>query len=225
MAFIDNDGNRVRAIPIEDVGIAANLVIKHITDLTTTRQKLEFPSGARWINAHFENLYGPDGSAQLTAITETTARTIGAGAANDTELLGVLVSVALTGTCVIAGFGDEAGNAKNITLPTATPAGFYAFGGVNRVGALTVTCSNAGDDDDVWIKWRPIRQVVKLVINAASDADADGKLATADAHNLVYAGVPFWFTASSDDPVTRIDVIATSVIGSQQTRLQVHAGV
>src|SRR3989304_6489703 len=40
----------------------------------------------------------------LSIISKTTAVTIGAGAANDTHLIGLTVVAALTGTCVVAGF-------------------------------------------------------------------------------------------------------------------------
>ena len=91
-----------------------------------------------------------------TIISATSAVTIGGGVASDTHLMGVIFTVALTGTCVIAGFVDGTGAAKSLTFPAATPAGQYDFKGlVNEGGALTVTCSNASDDDDVIILWSP----------------------------------------------------------------------
>lgn len=87
-------------------------------------------------------------------ISKTTAVTIGA-AANDTSLIGLMVTAALTGTCVITGFPDSDGNAQSITLPAATPAGFKDFGGaINSAGPLTVTCSTAGDDNLVTVLYR-----------------------------------------------------------------------
>jgi hypothetical protein len=94
--------------------------------------------------------------ANLTIVSTTSAVTIGGGVANDTHLMGVQFMVALTGTCVITGFADETGAAKSLTFPAAAPAGFYNFfGAKNAAGALTVTCSNAAEDDDVAIFWRP----------------------------------------------------------------------
>lgn len=91
-----------------------------------------------------------------TIISTTSSVTIGGGVANDTRLMGVIFTVALTGSCVITGFVDSTGAAKSITFPAATAAGQYDFKGLlNKAGALTVTCSNAGDDDDVLILWRP----------------------------------------------------------------------
>ena len=93
----------------------------------------------------------------LTIIGLTTAITIGAGAANDTHLIGVQITTALTGTCVITGFADSAGAATSVTLPAGSAVGFHDFkGAINSAGALTVTCSDAADDNDVQILWRPI---------------------------------------------------------------------
>lgn len=93
----------------------------------------------------------------LSVISKTTTVTIGGGAANDTHLIGLFLTAALTGTCVIAGFADSDGTAQSITLPAATPAGFRDFFGArNAAGALTITCSNAADDNVVSVLWRPI---------------------------------------------------------------------
>lgn len=93
----------------------------------------------------------------LSVISKTTAVTIGGGAANDTHLIGLVVTAALTGTCVITGFADSDGTAQSITLPAATPAGFKDFkGAINSAGALTFTCSNAADDNLVSVLWRPV---------------------------------------------------------------------
>ena len=90
-------------------------------------------------------------------IGKTTAVTIGAGAANDTHLIGLVITAALTGTCVITGFADSDGTATSITFPAATPAGFKDFyGAINSAGAITVTCSNASDDNLVTVLWRPV---------------------------------------------------------------------
>jgi len=92
----------------------------------------------------------------LTIIGLTTAITIGGGAAGDTHLIGIQVTTALTGTCVITGFGDSAGAATSLTFPAGT-VGYREFkGAINNVGALTVTCSNALDDNLVAVLWRPV---------------------------------------------------------------------
>lgn len=117
---------------VADQGIAANLVIKHITDLTTTRQKLLFPSGARWIAMQYRLETGETATAN---------------------------------------------------------------------------------------------QWAKVVLNAASDADADGKLATSDAHIMIFQGDDLYLTASAGDPITRIDLMTAAAVGSEETRFQVLAGV
>lgn len=93
----------------------------------------------------------------LSVISKTTAVTIGGGAAGDTHLMGIFITAALTGTCAITGFGDSDGTAQTYTLPAATTAGFKEFhGAINSAGALTVTCSNAGDDNLVAVLWRAV---------------------------------------------------------------------
>lgn len=93
-------------------------------------------------------------SKNVSVISKTTAVTIGGGVASDTILFGLHITAALTGTCVITGFADSDGTAQSITLPAATTAGFKDFGGIlNSAGALTVTCSNAGDDNLVSVIW------------------------------------------------------------------------
>lgn len=100
-----------------------------------------------------------DQSVRATIIDGTTAVTINGGKVADTKLLGVNFLVALTGTCVIAGFKKRAGQTDatgTITFPAASAAGFRDLGGiVNEDAALTVTCSNATDDEDVVIIWAP----------------------------------------------------------------------
>jgi hypothetical protein len=93
--------------------------------------------------------------ANAAIIGKTTAVTIGGGSASDTHLLGIHISTALTGTCVLAGFADSDGVATNYTLPVGS-VGFKDFLGIlNTAGALTVTCSNASDDNLVMVLWRP----------------------------------------------------------------------
>ena len=90
----------------------------------------------------------------LAVISKTTAVTIGAGAANDTHLMGLHIHTALTGTCAITGFADSDAAAQTYTLPAGTVGFVNFFGAINSAGALTVTCSNAGDDNKVAVLWR-----------------------------------------------------------------------
>lgn len=89
----------------------------------------------------------------MSIISKTTAVTIGGGASGDTMLLGLMIHTALTGTCAITGFADSDGAAQTYTLPAAS-VGFKDFkGAVNSAGALTITCSNASDDNLVAVLW------------------------------------------------------------------------
>ena len=65
-------------------------------------------------------------------------------------------------------------------------------------------------------------QYAKVVINAASDADADGKLALAGGYIPLFQGEDLPFDAAS---ITRIDVIAAAAVGTEVTLLRVIAGV
>ena len=92
----------------------------------------------------------------LSIISKTTAVTIWGGSANDTHLMGLLIHTALTGTCAITGFADSDGAAQTYTLPAGS-VGFKDFlGDLNSAGALTITCSNASDDNLVAVLWRPV---------------------------------------------------------------------
>lgn len=92
----------------------------------------------------------------LSVISKTTAVTIGGGSANDTHLIGIHITTALTGTCVVAGFADSDAAAQSFTLPAGS-VGYKEFkGAINSAGALTITCSNAADDNLVIVLWRPI---------------------------------------------------------------------
>ena len=95
------------------------------------------------------------GRTNLSVISKTTAVTIGGGAANDTLLKAIHITTALTGTCVITGFFDSDNAAQSITLPALTPVGKYleADYAINAAGPLTVTCSNAAEDNNVIVEW------------------------------------------------------------------------
>lgn len=113
-------------------------------------------AGERLTNQATKSYLAVRNEANVSIISKTTAVTIGAGATGDTHLLGLMITAALTGTCVITGFGDSDGAAQSYTLPAATTAGYKDFlGALNSLGPLTITCSNAGDDNFVMVFWRP----------------------------------------------------------------------
>lgn len=88
-----------------------------------------------------------------SVISKTTAVTIGGGVANDTKLVGLMITTALTGTCVITGLADSDGTAQSITLPAGSVGEKNFYRAKNVAGALTFTCSNAADDNLVTVLW------------------------------------------------------------------------
>lgn len=68
-------------------------------------------------------------------------------------------------------------------------------------------------------------QWAKVVLNAASDADAAGKLATDGAHFQLHQGDDVPLSAPRSAPITRVDVIANAAVGSEETQFQIIAGV
>ena len=119
------------------------------------RQLLVALAGERRIESLTESYQVVRQEANASIISKTTAVTIGGGAPSDTHLMGLLIHTALTGTCVITGFADSDGTAQSYTLPTGS-VGYKDFlGALNSAGALTVTCSNASDDNLVMVLWRP----------------------------------------------------------------------
>jgi hypothetical protein len=154
LVIIRGQGGASAAAPSYSEGQAAGMSFDLSGNLRTTAgtaqacERLIGVAGKDYCNTLTE--------AKVSIISKTTAVTIGAGAANDTFLLGILTTQALAGTCVITGFADSDGTAQSYTLPAATPAGFKSFiGAKNSAGALTVTCSNAGDDNVPMIFWVP----------------------------------------------------------------------
>lgn len=111
---------------------AAQLVPDIIRDLTTTRQKRLYPSGAMWINLSYR------------------------------------------------------------LLPGATPTA---------------------------------NQAVKVVVNATSDADATGKLATDGSFIPLFQGDDLTLTAPTGYLITRVDVVAEQAVGTEKTALRFLAGV
>lgn len=90
---------------------------------------------------------------QLSVISKTTACTIGAGGTNDTALIQISVTKALTGTCVITGFADTNGTAQSFSLPIGFVGERNFHGARNAAGPLTITCSDVADDNLVQVLW------------------------------------------------------------------------
>ena len=68
-------------------------------------------------------------------------------------------------------------------------------------------------------------QFAKVCFNAASTADADGKLATTGAHVPVFQGDDLTFAFADDNLCTVVDVVTAAAVGSEKTILRVLAGV
>ena len=68
-------------------------------------------------------------------------------------------------------------------------------------------------------------QFARVVINAASDADANGKLALDNAFIPLCQGDDIVLSASAADPITRVDVITSAAVGAEKTLLCINAGV
>jgi len=112
-------------------------------------------AGERNVSSATDSYVAVRQEANAAIISKTTAVTIGGGVANDTHLMGLLIHTALTGTCAITGFADSDGIAQTYTLPVGS-VGYKDFlGAINSAGALTITCSNASDDNLVMVLWRP----------------------------------------------------------------------
>lgn len=68
-------------------------------------------------------------------------------------------------------------------------------------------------------------QFGRLVFNASSDADADGRLATDNAFVPICQGDDLTIGADKGDPITRIDFRTSAAVGAEVTLLTIIAGV
>lgn len=68
-------------------------------------------------------------------------------------------------------------------------------------------------------------QFARVVLNASSDADATGKLATDGAFIPLCQGDDIAFGAPGADPITRIDLRTSQAVGAEVTLLTIIAGV
>ena len=68
-------------------------------------------------------------------------------------------------------------------------------------------------------------QLLRVALNAASDLDAAGKLATTGAYVLLAQGDDLTLIASASDPIYRVDFQTEIAVGSEKTLLQLLAGV
>lgn len=115
----------------------------------------DLPPGAANVDSETASYSRAYPKANAAIITGQSAVTVGAGAANDTMLMGLAVANTLTGNVAITGFANGSGAATTWTGTTLTK-GFYDFkGAVNSAGALTMTCATTADSAKVMALWFP----------------------------------------------------------------------
>lgn len=68
-------------------------------------------------------------------------------------------------------------------------------------------------------------QFARISLNAFSDSDANGKLALDGAFIPLCQGDDLILSSGVDDPITRIDVVASVAVGAEKTLLTIVAGV
>ena len=68
-------------------------------------------------------------------------------------------------------------------------------------------------------------QYLKFVVNASSDADANGKLTIDGSHITICQGDDLVLFATENSPITRLDLISAIAVGVEKTLVQVLAGV
>lgn len=68
-------------------------------------------------------------------------------------------------------------------------------------------------------------QFAKLVINAATDSEAAGRLGVDGANVPIFQGDDMALAAQSDSLITRLDVIAEQAVGAEKTVLRIIWGV
>jgi hypothetical protein len=143
--FADTNGD-YSPIAVNSTGMV------YTTDTRSTDNGVSTASTLRVTVANdSQGSFNPKTSA--TVISTTSAVALGGSStANDRRLHALHIYPALTGTCVVAGFNDGT-SAQSYTFPAASTGSFNFYGAVNSAGALTVTCSNAADDNKVIAIW------------------------------------------------------------------------
>lgn len=68
-------------------------------------------------------------------------------------------------------------------------------------------------------------QILRVALNASSDSDAAGKLATSGGYVALCQGDDLTLIASSSDPIYRVDFLTEQAVGTEKTLLQILAGV
>lgn len=134
----------------------------------------------------------------------------------------------------MAEFIDANGN-RLPYVPSAGPSEISAMLASTQIADLTTTRQQVSYPTGA--KWVQItykllpgatataNQYAKVVFNAASDADASGKLATTGAFVPILQGDDVTFAFSDNSLCTRIDVLTDQAVGSEKTLMRFLAGV
>ena len=120
-------------------------------------------------------------------------------------------------------------------LPVNSPSEVAAFVGsllIRDLSTTRQTISLPSGAKWVQITYRLLpgatattNQLAKLVVNAATDSEAAGKLGLDGANTPIFQGDDIAFAAQSDSLITRIDVVAEQAVGTEKTAMRIIYGV
>lgn len=120
-------------------------------------------------------------------------------------------------------------------LPVNSPSEAAGFVGVSLIRDLSTTRQTISIPSGAkWVQltYRLLpgatataNQFAKVVINAATDAQAAGQLALDGANTPIFQGDDVAFAAASDSLITRLDVVAEQAVGTEKTALRIIYGV
>jgi len=120
-------------------------------------------------------------------------------------------------------------------LPVNSPSEAAAFVGVALIRDLSTTRQTINLPSGA--KWVQVtyrllpgatataNQFAKLVLNAANDAEAAGKLGVDGSNMPIFHGDDIALAAQSDSLITRIDVVSEQAVGTEKTALRIIYGV
>lgn len=120
-------------------------------------------------------------------------------------------------------------------MPVTSPSEKDAFVGAAIIRDLSTTLQTISLPSGA--KWLQItyrllpgatavaNQFCKLVINAATDAEATGKLGVDGSNMPIFQGDDIAIAAQTGSLITRIDVITEAAVGAEKTALRIIYGV
>ena len=120
-------------------------------------------------------------------------------------------------------------------LPVNSPSEVAAFVGSTVIRDLSTTLQTINLPTGA--KWVQVtyrllpgatavtNQFAKLVVNAATDAEAAGKLGVDGSNMPIFQGDDIALAAQSDSLITRLDFITEVAVGAEKTALRIIWGV